>query len=54
MNQEKSNESIEFAEETSRTRPAPRKGDKELIKEMNEESTDMGDLLDYTGKDIGA
>jgi hypothetical protein len=35
MNQEKSNESIEFAEETSKTRPAPRRGDKELIKEMS-------------------
>ncbi len=55
MDEEESNESIEFAEATSKTKPAPRKSDKELIKEMNEESTDTDDLLDYDKeKGVGA
>ena len=55
MDQEESNESTEFTKETSEKKPAPRKDDKALIEELNEEATEMDDLLDYDeDKDVGA
>ncbi len=55
MDKEESNESTEFTEGTSEKKPAPRKDNKTVIEEMNEEATEMDDLLDYDeDKDVGA
>ncbi len=55
MKPEESNESTRFTEETSQKKSTPRKSDKTRIGDMNEESTEMDNLLEYEkDKDIGA
>jgi hypothetical protein len=42
-----SNESTEFTEKTSKKKPARRKDEKGISEEMNEQTTETEDLLDY-------
>ncbi len=55
MEKEESNESTKFTEETSEKKPARREDKKSAIREMDEQSTETDNLLDYErDKDVGA